>query len=142
MFRRLHHLILILAALILSVSSGAAQTTTGTISGRITDSTGGVLPGVTLDATNMETKLARSTVTNESGEFVFSVLPPGQYSVRAELTGFSAVVRSNIGVQVNSATRLELVLEPGTVAEAIEVTGEAPMIKTESAEIGAVMSGE
>src|SRR2546428_13471452 len=72
----------------------SAQTTTGNLTGDITDPTGARLPGVTVKATSPQLGTARETITNEFGTYRLSALPPSTYNVTAELTGFKTVQRS------------------------------------------------
>lgn len=142
---RRHLRLAMLAALALGLSVGAAwtQTTTGTITGTVTDSTEGVLPGVTLVLTNILTASVRSTVTNESGDYTFTTIPPGEYTVRADLAGFRSVAREGIRVEVNSSLRVSLRMDVETLEEAVlVVAGEVPLIQTVNAEIGGVTPTE
>lgn len=84
----------------------------------------------------MNTGVSRTTTTNESGNYTFPDLPPGVYRVDTEMTGFKKVSRANVTVLVNSTVRTDLTLEPGNVAETIEVTAEAPALQTERADTG------
>src|SRR5262245_59888522 len=82
-------LIVLAALLILSTAlfAQSVNTTTGSINGRVTDSTGGALPGVTVTATNVDTGLTRSTVSDNDGTYLITLLQPGTYRVDAELAG-------------------------------------------------------
>ncbi len=82
--------------LLLIPSLAAAQATTGEITGRVEDSGGAIVPGVTVSAENRETGFLRSTLTNAEGEYVITLLPPGRYNVSAELQGFKRAVRENV----------------------------------------------
>src|SRR5438105_517524 len=96
--------LLALALATISAGSAAAQsTTTGRITGIITDQQGGVLPGATVTATSPQLQGARSTVSDSLGEYRILALPPGTYLVKAELSGFQPVERSNIQVSINSS---------------------------------------
>src|SRR5262245_44745390 len=103
-----------LALVILLFSCAAlvsAQTPSGEISGLATDGTGAVMPGVRITLTNIATKAIRLTQTNESGVYVFPAVPPGTYTIKAELDGFSTVERANVQVQVGSSYRVPFTLE-------------------------------
>src|SRR5919108_1354742 len=86
----------------------AAQTqiTTGVIQGSVADTTGASLPGVTVEARNLDTNLARSLVTEADGRFVFLQLPPGNYRVTFTLSGFATTVQENIQLTVGQAVTL------------------------------------
>ncbi len=124
--------------LLLAVSA-AGQSTTGTITGTVSDVTGAVLPGVEVTVTNVGTNLTRSLITNESGLYTAPQLPLGNYRVEALLPGFQTAVRSGITLNVDQRARIDLVLEVGQVTEVVEVTAEAPLIQTEDSSIGTVI---
>src|SRR5262245_49715469 len=97
MFRRALALVIVLLS---CATLALAQTPSGEITGTITDAQSSVMPGVRITLTNVATKATRLTQTNEAGVYVFPAVPPGTYTLRAELDGFSTVERSNIQVQV------------------------------------------
>ena len=106
-----------------------SQATTAEINGRVADAQGGVLPGVTVTATNPETGYSRTAVTNEEGVFVLPLLPPGTYEVTMELSGFSTfkqMVRSTVG----ATSTLNPSLQLAGVQEQVTVRAEAPVIET------------
>jgi hypothetical protein len=118
---------------------GWAQTGTAVLSGTVTDSQGGVLPGATITATNDATGAARTTVANESGVYNMPGLPPGTYTVRAELAGFKTALHPKVLLQVDSTTRLEAVLGVGELTETVTVTDVTPIINTSDASVGQTM---
>ncbi|HEX6085023.1 MAG TPA: carboxypeptidase regulatory-like domain-containing protein [Thermoanaerobaculia bacterium] len=111
-----------------------AQMVTGTIQGTVSDSSGGVLPGVTVTIRNAETGLQRVVVTNEAGFFNAPFLPIGRYEVHAELSGFGAARRSDVRVDLNQTTVQDFILDPA-VTEAVTVTADAPRINVSDGEI-------
>ena len=119
-----------------------AQTVTGTLSGRVTDATGGVMPGVTVAAKNEETNVARDATTNEEGYYLFSFMPIGPYHVTVAVKGFRAVEKKGVAVELNKNTVSDFTLRPSTVATAIEVTGEIPLIETTTGEIKTSFDGK
>ena len=102
-----------------------AQGGAGQISGRVSDSTGAVLPGVEVTVTQTDTGLSRTTVSNETGFFTFPNLPVGPYRLEATLPQFSTFVRRGITLQVNGNLVVDPVLELGQVSQTVEVTGAA-----------------
>jgi hypothetical protein len=122
--------ILIVAVWALVVASAAfAQTsaTTGEITGRVADATGGVLPGVTVTATNAGTGFTRTAVTGPAGTFNLGLLPPGTYRVEAQLSGFRPEAQEEVVVLLGTSSNVRLTLTP-EVGEEITVTGEAPVV--------------
>src|SRR5688500_15439691 len=100
---------LVITALIAGVAGpAAAQTVTGTIQGTVTDTSGGVLPGVTITLTQVDTGSERAIVTNAEGIYSAPFLQIGRYSVKAELTGFGTVVRQNIDVRLNDTRVVDI----------------------------------
>jgi hypothetical protein len=109
------------------------------IVGTVTDTSGAVVPNATVTATNTQTGLARTSLTNANGVYVLSNLPIGAYSLTAELQGFRRTVRSGIVLQVNQEARIDLTLEVGSRTESVTVTAEAPLLQSESATVGHVI---
>jgi hypothetical protein len=131
------------AALLVSLlipSLASAQATTGEITGRVEDSAGAIVPGVTVTAENRDTGFLRSTITNGDGEYVMTLLPPGRYNVAAELQGFKRAVRESVLVSVGTRLTLNLLLEVGGVTEQVLVTATTPLIDTTRSEIAGVVT--
>jgi len=131
--------LLIVLALI-GVRPAAAQNTSGAIAGTITDTQGGVLPGVTLIVTNAETGVARSAVTEGNGKYRFAGLQPGRYDLKAELQGFSTVEVKNIVLTVGLEYPKDISMGVQTLQESVTVTGEAPVVETTKSEVGGVVT--
>jgi len=106
------------------------QTTTGTILGEVKDSTGGSLPGVTVTAVNQANGLTREAVTDELGNYRFSAMPAGLYTVKASLTGFKEATRTDVRLAINSQVAAPFTLEVGGLEETITVTEQAPLVNT------------
>jgi hypothetical protein len=105
-----------------------------TVTGTITDTTGGVLPGVTVTATNEESGNTFVAVTDGTGAFRLP-LRIGSYQVTAELAGFGTASRTGMQMQVNQRTVLNLQLAPSTLQETVRVTGEAPLVDMTSSTV-------
>jgi carboxypeptidase family protein len=135
--RRVIVLMLALAA----VSSAAlAQDFRGAITGRITDSSNARMPGVTVVATNVETNVAQTTITNSEGDYTVLYLNPGTYTVTAELSGFKKLARNNLQVRVGEKLGVDFTLEVGAMAETVQVSAEAPVLTTTSGSTGQTIS--
>src|SRR4051812_15031091 len=105
------------------------------LTGTVTDSTGAVLPGVTVQATQEATGNNFEAVTDARGGYRIQARG-GSYKNKAELSGFNAVTRMGITLLVGQTITLNLQMSPSTVQETVTVTGEAPLIETQSSEIG------
>jgi hypothetical protein len=108
--------------------------TTGTIAVTVTDTTGAVLPGVTLEATSPVSLGVRSAVTDSSGQAVLVGLTPGRYTVKASLSGFQPV-SSSVTVEQNTTASTTMKLSTDVVSESITVTAEAPLVDTTRATV-------
>ena len=129
----------VLALTALFAVGAFAQGSGGALHGRVTDETGGALPGVTVTATNDATGFSRTTVTGSDGTYGFASLPVGTYTVVADLSGFSTVSTKNVEINVASDRAQNVTLKQAAVKEQITVTAEAPLLAT-SPSIGTVVS--
>jgi len=125
-----------LCVLLFSSSSALGQAVNATLLGTVTDASGAVVAGARVTTTEMKTGVVRSITTNDSGNYAFADLPPGQYAVAVEKQGFKKAVRSGVDVAVNTDTRVNLALEPGTINESVLVTAETPILQTDRADVG------
>jgi len=123
-------LVLLLLGSTTSLAQGRAE---GSIVGKVTDETKGVLPGVTVTAINTATGLSRVSVTESDGAFRLSALPPGPYEVKAELAGFG-VAKKGVTVTIGAEATLDLVMGVGTLEETVTVSGEAPLVEVTKTE--------
>ena len=116
-----------------------AQTPTGEISGVVVDPSGSAVPGVTITLTSAATNAVREVQTNSAGLYVIPAIPPGRYVLKAQISGFRAIERRDIDVQVGSSNRIPITLELGDLTETVEIRGGAPLIQSSSASIGTVI---
>ena len=114
----------------------AAQEYRATVVGRVVDEQGGALPGVTVTATHVETNTTSQAVTNTEGAYTFPLLPPGVYSVAAELSGFQRLVRSDVNLGAGQRVAVDLAMRLGNVSETVDVTAESSLLQTASASTG------
>ena len=126
--------VLLLTVLTAPALTAAAQTS-GTLSGRVVDSSGAVVPGVTISARHLERGVERATVSGVDGRFVLAALPLGAFEVRAELTGFKTVVRQRVALTVGQAVAIDFTLEVGTLAESVSVVETVPTVNTRSGDL-------
>jgi len=123
---------------LLSISTTSfsfAQAVYGSISGTVVDNSGGALPGVTVNVTSVDRKTVDTVTTDESGRFVKERLLPGPYEVKAEITGFKTALVPNVRVSVDTQTPVNFTLEVGALSEEVTVTGGAPLLKTDRADV-------
>src|SRR5690242_888652 len=126
-----------LCALVLIFSAvGFAQAVSASLVGTITDSSGAAVPDSKVTITEVNTGVSRAGQTNDSGNYTFSNLRPGTYTVTAEKQGFKKASRANVDVVVDTTVRIDLALQPGEVSETINVSAEAALLKTERADTG------
>lgn len=128
------------ALAILGLAAGAlAQTFQGSIRGLITDTDGGVLPGVSVTLEDEGTGVTRTAVSNAVGEYVFANVQPGTYTVSAELSGFAPFVSEGLIVGISAALVVDATLGVGGIEETVTVTGETPLIEAASASVAAAV---
>ena len=115
------------------------QYTTAVINGTVRDATGAAIPGASVTLQNVETSIERSTVTNETGIYVFVEIQPGNYDVTVEKQGFETSVRTGITLTVNENTTYDFALALGTTRQVVTVKANAAALQTASAELGNVV---
>jgi hypothetical protein len=123
----------------LILTATALASVTGSISGKVSDSTGGVIPGATVIATNTGSRISTSTTTNVDGSYSFPDLGVGHYSVLIRMKGFSDFQENGIVIDVNTAFRLDAQLQVGSVAQRVEVNASAIQVDTVSTQLGQVI---
>jgi outer membrane receptor protein involved in Fe transport len=132
--KKLFGLAVVLTAIALLVPASAFAQTTGTIEGTVTDQNGGALPGVTVEASSPRLQGTRTATTDGQGRYRFVSLPPGSYTVSANLSGFGTVQKTaNVALDATATANMQLSL---AAKEAVTVTGEAPIVDTTSTTTG------
>ena len=116
-----------------------AQGIKASITGLVTDNTGGVLPGATVTARNQETNAQRSQISGDVGLYLIRNLAPGVYTVTASLPGFMTYEHTELLLQVDQDARLDIKLAVGEVTERVTVTGQSPLLETQTQERGEVI---
>jgi len=110
------------------------------ITGTVKDSSGGMIPGATITARNVDTGLARVAVTDPNGDFRLPSLPPGRYSVSTELSGFSTETRPDIVLIIDQTAVINFSLKPAALSETITVTGESPIVDVSRSDVATSVS--
>jgi hypothetical protein len=121
------------AVLLLASTPAFAQFERTAVAGTIRDQQGGVMPGVTVTATNQATGTADTAVTDASGFYSFSTLLPGRYTISAELQGFKKSSKTGVQLDAAGAATLDFTLETGALSEEVTVVAEAARLQTEVA---------
>ena len=116
------------AVLVACASMASAQTFRGGIQGTVTDQTDAALPGVIVTATSIDTGLSRSVATDPSGNYFFSELPLGEYTVSTSLPGFAPQTVRSVEVEASRSRRVDVQLHPGGVQESVEVVARCPLV--------------
>ena len=124
------------AALVVWESAAAAQEYRATLTGRVVDEQAAALPGVTVVATHIATGTKSESVTDGSGLYTFPLLPPGDYSVSAELTGFARTLRDRVPLGAGQRVPIDLTLKVGSFNETITVAAERTLLQTATASLG------
>lgn len=120
-----------LSVLLGSVAAPAyaqVSATTGSINGKVSDATGGVLPGVTVTIASPNMQGTRTAVTDEQGDYRFPAVPPGDYRITYELIGFGTVVREGVRVGLGFTATVNTEMRVATLQETVTVTGESPVV--------------
>jgi hypothetical protein len=139
--RGLVRTLVVLSALLLAPVAAFAQQ--ATISGVIRDASGGVLPGVSVEATSPAlTEKVRAVVTDGTGQYRIVELPPGTYTVTYSLTGFNVVKREGVVLTGALTANIDIELRVGSLEETVTVTGESPIVDVQSARRQQVIDGD
>ena len=117
-----------------------AQVETGRVVGTVTDPNHAAIANATVIVTNTATNGRNTVSTNERGDYTVTPLSPGHYDVAVSAPGFGSALMKNVEVQVNQSSRADVELRVGSTATAIEVTASAPLLNSESASLGTVVT--
>lgn len=128
-------------ALFASTQRASAQATTGTIVGQVTDATGAVIPDATVIAKDEDKGVTFKGKSDASGDYVILNLTPGRYTVTASHQGFGDASATNTTLLIDQKLLLNFRLAPGTVSTTVNVTDNAALLQTQTAEVGTVVSG-
>jgi hypothetical protein len=118
------------------------EAVSATLSGTIQDENGATVPGATVTLANPSVSFSRQVTTADSGLYTFTLIPPGNYQLRVEKTGFNTFLQSNIVLAVGQSSTLNAQLQVGNVNQTVEVTSQAPVLNTGSADLGAEVSSK
>ena len=130
------------ALLIISVTflSNLHAQVAGSITGKVEDSTGAAISAASVTVKSLETGATRTTVTDDNGNFIVPLLPPGPQEVRAEKKGFKSLVRTGINLEVGQQAVVNLRLEVGELVQQVTVVADAPLVNTTTSSVSGVVS--
>jgi hypothetical protein len=129
-----------LLALILMLS--LPQGDTGQLTGNILDPNNAAIPNATVKLTNHSTSQLRELSTNDSGNFAFTLLPPGRYKLEVTATGFTTVHMDDVRINITQTTSMTVHLDPATVQSVVTVNADAQLVQQESSQVGRVIEGQ
>src|SRR5579871_6319547 len=132
----------VFAVFILSCACLTAQEVSAGITGHVTDPSGGSIVGAKVTAKDLDRGTDWPTTTNEDGIYAFPRVPPGRYELKVESSGFKTYINSEVGLEVNQRARVDVSMQVGAVSESVSVTGEAPLLQTDTTQVGSVISAE
>ena len=141
-FPQLSRTIKLAFALTATAAFALAQIGTSTITGRVTDSTGAVVPNVAVKVIQKSTNFVSPALTNTDGIYRVLSLQPGEYRVTFEVSGFKKVVRDDVSLRTGDTLAVDAALQVGQVTDSVEVAGTAAALETETSATGAVMEGK
>ena len=127
---------------ILCAGGNVSAQVVGTISGYVTDPGGAFVPDSAITATLVQQQMKQVVQTNAEGFYTFNALPPGNYTVTAEKSGFERIVRTGVTLALNQNVRLDFSLQVGQITQEVTVTGQAPAVDTRSGELSSLVNQE
>src|ERR1051325_2436728 len=131
--------LLALAWFLVCCVSLRAQDPNATVSGRVLDPAGAIVPGAQIRVINDATNIEYSTVTNDAGIYAIPSVPPGKYHVQVSKNGFKNIVKPDVILHVQDALTINFTLEVGAASESVTVEGGAPLVNTETAAVSTVI---
>lgn len=128
--------------IVLALLPAAAQTLDTGILGTVTDPQGAAIAGATVIISNAAQGISRTVKTGQDGEYEVRYLVPGEYNIEVQAPGFRSERRTGVGIQINQQARIDFAMQIGEVQQTVEITGAAPLLPTENATLGEVVSTE
>jgi hypothetical protein len=133
-------MLFVCGALLVSGADLLGQTATAELGGTTVDSSGAGIPNAKITITNASTNLViRELMSDSTGSYIATLLPPGDYTVSVEAAGFRKLVQSGIRLETNQRARIDLTMQVGQVSETVEVAATAPLLESQSSSLGAVI---
>lgn len=129
----------VLALLLLVAIPAFSQEVSASLTGVVTDSTGAAIVGAQVTARDLDRSTTFPTTTNDAGIYFLPRIPAGRYEVKVEAPGFKSLTRPNVILEVNQRARVDMAMEVGQVTESVEVTGEIPLLSTDTTLVGSTV---
>ena len=133
-------LLLTLVAVSVTLQCAWAQEVTASITGTVTDPSGAAVAGANVTATSQERGVTFTAVTNDSGLYRVAQLPVGTYTLKVEKSGFALASRPAFVLTLNQVARIDVTMKVGQASETVEVTGAAPVMKTERTQVDTIIN--
>src|SRR5580692_4812171 len=139
---RLTHISLAVLALllVLGVAALGSAASAATLNGTVADSSGKIIPEATVTATNVETNIASSNVTDRSGLYVIPNLPPGTYRVTVQKAGFKTIVRRDVVLHTDNVMEMNFSMQVGSLEQSITIEAGAPVVELASPTISGTVN--
>ncbi len=134
---RVSGLVVLLTA---AMATAFGQTQSATVRGTVMDASGAVIPGASLTLTHIDQNRTWQSESNASGAYIFQQIPPGNYSLEVETQGFKRYERPSFVLQVAQVAGIDVPLEIGEITETVEISAEAPLLSTETSDLGEVVN--
>ncbi len=131
-----------IACMLIGLAAQGAFGQTAQITGRVTDASDAVVPGVEVSVTNSDTGVTRTAASNESGYYSVPLLPQGNYRVRARMAGFKTIERTGLVLDEGQVLRVDFGLQVGEVTESVEVVGAPSLVDTTTTAVSTVVSNQ
>lgn len=129
----------LIVPLMLAPSRASAQAISAELLGTVQDPSGAVIPNAKITATEVATGVKHTTQSDQTGNYLLPLLPPGSYTLTAEATGFRTLTQSGVTLQINQQAKINLVLQVGASTETVSVNAAAPLLQTQSVNLGTVV---
>ena len=129
----------VLVCLLLAVFTAFGQQDRGTFTGTLTDQTGAVVPNAKVTVVHVDTNAKYETVSTDVGQYRVPNLPIGNYRLTFDAQGFKSTVREGVTLNIAQVARIDAIMQVGSATESVQVTAEAPLLNTETPEVGTVL---
>jgi uncharacterized surface anchored protein len=135
----MHRLLLLIVLALSFATASLLASTKSTILGTVKDASGAVVPGATVKVTSENMLITRVITSDSAGDYVAADLDPGRYTITVDLTGFKTFMRTGVTLDVEQSLRVDVSLEVGNVTQKVEVSGQPPLVETDSSSVGQVL---